>query len=217
MQEKRISDNVIRRLPRYLRKLEELQKRGVEKVSSFELGRALGLTASQIRQDLNCFGEFGLQGYGYNVQMLRERIAIILGMGRGYRAILIGVGNIGRSLIDKFSFENWGYFLDCTFDVDPDIIGQVINGIQVHDINVLPAYLSTNRVDVAVLCVSKDAAVDTARLLEKNGVKAIWNFTNVDVAGPESDLLVENVHFSDSLLALSYYLTQNARNKDLNR
>ncbi|MBR1457650.1 MAG: redox-sensing transcriptional repressor Rex [Oscillospiraceae bacterium] len=208
MKENRISDNVIRRLPRYLRALTELEERGEEKVSSSELGRLLGLTASQIRQDLNCFGGFGLQGYGYNVPTLRVAISGILGMNRGYRAVLVGVGNIGRALIERFQFNDWGFTLQCAFDIDPAVVGTSQRGIPVLDSSALPEYLRENRVDAAVLAVPAQEAKEVAALLRRCGVEAIWNFTNVDVQPPGSDVIVENVHFSDSLLALSYFLTE---------
>ncbi len=208
MQERKISDNVIRRLPRYLRKLNELQANGVKRVSSFTLAEQLGLTASQIRQDLNYFGGFGLQGYGYNVDALRDEIERILGMKRGYRAILIGVGNIGHALIERFQFNDWGFVLECAFDVEPELVGTVQKGIPVCAAAALPDYLRSNQIDVAVLAVPSTEALKVAEELGRYGVKGIWNFTNVDVQMVAGNAIVENVHFSDSLLAMSYYLSQ---------
>lgn len=208
MKQVRISNNVIRRLPRYLRKLDELIEVGTDHISSSELGRQLGLTPSQIRQDFSCFGEFGQQGYGYNVSMLRSQIASILGIDRGLNAILIGVGNIGHALVDNFCFREWGVKLECAFDVNPDIIGREFNGVKVCAMDTLEAYLSDNSVDVAVLCVPKDSAIPVTGILTANGVNAIWNFTNVELTEPNSPMIVENVHFSDSLLALSYYVSE---------
>jgi len=207
-----VSNNVIRRMPRYLRKLDELTEAGVSRISSGELGRQLGLTPSQIRQDFSCFGEFGQQGYGYKVTALRAEIASILGMDRGYSAILIGVGNIGQALMCNFSFSTWGFDLKAAFDVKPEIIGTNYEGIEILDMATLPEYLADNHVDVAVLCVPKAHAVSTRDLLMKNGVCAIWNFTNVELKTPDipnENLVVENIHFSDSLLSLGYFVSYN--------
>lgn len=205
---KPISINTVRRLPRYLRKLDELNKNDVFRISSYQLGEMLGLTPSQIRQDLSAFGGFGQQGYGYSVPLLRNEIAMILGMNRGYTAILVGVGNIGRALIDKFQFNDWGLKLVCAFDVDQTIIGTTKNGIPVLDANSMEEYLREHSVDIAVLCVSKDRAVAAAKQITDCGIEAIWNFTNVDIVEPYSQTIVENIHFSDSLLSLSFYLSE---------
>ena len=204
----KVSNNVIRRLPRYLRKLDELSERGVSRISSFDLGQQLGLTPSQIRQDFSCFGEFGQQGYGYNVAALREEIASILGMDRGFKAILMGVGNIGHALMDNFCFSEWGFTLAAAFDIDPAIVGTVNNGVTVRSMDELLDYLRGNKIDVAVLTVPKEAASAVAKLLFDNGIGAIWNFTNVELTEPNSPSLVENVHFSDSLLSLGYYVAE---------
>ena len=203
-----VSNNVIRRMPRYLRKLDELKAAGIDRVSSKELGVQLGLTPSQIRQDFSCFGEFGQQGYGYNVQALRDQIAGILGTDRHFRAILIGVGNIGHALMDNFCFTDWGFLLSAAFDVKPELIGRVIQGVPVYSMEDLRDYLRDNPVDVAVLTVPKEAAIRVTRLLTECGIGAIWNFTNVELTEPNSPIIVENVHFSDSLLALSYYVAE---------
>ncbi len=208
MKRAKVSNNVIRRLPRYLRKLDELTEKGVSRISSSELGQQLGLTASQIRQDFSCFGEFGQQGYGYNVTALRAQIATILGIDRGFSAVLIGVGNIGRALVDNFCFSSWGCHLCAAFDVNPRLIGTTINGIPVFDMEHLETYLRENPVDVAVLTVPKEAAINVTERLTNCGIDAIWNFTNVDLTGPESTTIVENVHFSDSLLSLSYFVSE---------
>ena len=204
----KVSNNVIRRLPRYLRKLDELKASGVGRISSFNLGQQLGLTPSQIRQDFSCFGEFGQQGYGYNVAALREEIASILGMDRGFKAILIGVGNIGHALMDNFCFSEWGFTLAAAFDIDPAIVGTTSNGVTIRSMDELLDYLRENKIDVAVLTVPKEAASAVAKLLFDNGIDAIWNFTNVELTEPNSPSLVENVHFSDSLLSLSYFVAE---------
>lgn len=204
----KVSNHVIRRLPRYLRKLDELMGNGVSRISSFELGQQLGLTPSQIRQDFSCFGEFGQQGYGYNVAALHEQIGNILGINRGYTAILVGAGNIGHALMDNFCFSAWGFNLMSAFDIDPEIIGTEFNGVPIRSTEELEDYLKNNRVDVAVLTVPKEAAIRVTELLTSNGIEAIWNFTNVDLTAPDSPVIVENLHFSDSLLALSYYVSE---------
>ena len=208
MKHSKVSNNVIRRLPRYLRKLDELSASGVNRISSFDLGQQLGLTPSQIRQDFSRFGEFGQQGYGYSVPALREHIAGILGMDRGYRAVLIGVGHIGHALIDNFCFSDWGVKLSAAFDVKPELIGLSFNGTAVRSMDELESYLSENPVDIAVLTVPKEAALPVTERLIASGINAIWNFTNVELTGPDSDVLVENIHFSDSLLSLSYYVSE---------
>ena len=204
----KVSNIVIRRLPRYLRKLDELSENGVIRISSFDLGQQLGLTPSQIRQDFSCFGEFGQQGYGYNVTALRQQIAAILGMDRGFNAILIGAGNIGRALMDNFCFGEWGFHLLSAFEVNPALIGTEFKGVPIRSMDELESFLADNHVDVAVLSVPKESAILVAQRLTAAGVRAIWNFTNVELTGPDSDVLVENIHFSDSLLALSYFVAE---------
>lgn len=208
MKRVKVSNNVIRRLPRYLRKLDELTEGGVSRISSFELGQQLGLTPSQIRQDFSCFGEFGQQGYGYNVPALRAQIAAIMGMDRGFTAVLVGVGNIGRALMDNFCFSEWGFNLQSAFDVKPELIGTSFNGVPIRAMDDLVDYLHENQVDVAVLCVPKEAAIPVTNILTQNGIEAIWNFTNVELVEPNSPTIVENIHFSDSLLSLSYYVSE---------
>ena len=207
MKKAKVSNNVIRRMPRYLRKMDELTEKGINRISSFSLGEELGLTPSQIRQDFSSFGEFGQQGYGYNVSELREQLAGVLGLDRGYRAILVGVGHIGHALMDNFCFSEWGFNLVQAFDVNPEIIGKSFGGVKVCSMEELERYLEENEIDVAVLTVPKDAAIPVSEALIGCGIKAIWNFTNVELVQPDSPIIVENMHFSDSLLALSYYMT----------
>ena len=208
MKRVKVSNNVIRRLPRYLRKLDELQENGINRISSFELGQQLGLTPSQIRQDFSCFGEFGQQGYGYNVSGLREQIASILGMDRGYRAILVGVGNIGHALMDNFSFADCGVELAAAFDIKESLIGTEFKGVPILAETELEGYLKNNDIALAVLCVPKEVAVNVTKILTDNGIEAIWNFTNMELTEPNSPIIVENVHFSDSLLSLSYFVSE---------
>ena len=208
MKRVKVSNNVIRRLPRYLRKLDELQENGINRISSFELGQQLGLTPSQIRQDFSCFGEFGQQGYGYNVSGLREQIASILGMDRGYRAILVGVGNIGHALMDNFSFADCGVELAAAFDIKESLIGTDFKGVPILAEAEMENYLKNNDIALAVLCVPKEVAVNVTKILTDNGIEAIWNFTNMELTEPNSPIIVENVHFSDSLLSLSYFVSE---------
>ena len=208
MKRVKVSNNVIRRMPRYLRKLDELAANGEGRISSFALGQQLGLTPSQIRQDFSCFGEFGQQGYGYNVAALRAQIAGILGMDRGFTAILVGVGNIGHALMDNFCFSEWGFRLVSAFDVKPEVVGTEFNGVRVRSMEELEGFIAANRVDMAVLTVPKEVAVEVGKRLTDAGIEAIWNFTNVELTEPGSSTIVENIHFSDSLLSLSYYVAE---------
>ena len=202
----RISANVIRRLPRYLRRLDWLEKRQVEKVSSNELGSQMGLTASQIRQDLNCFGGFGQQGYGYNVRQLKENIGDVLGIGEPLTCVVIGAGNLGHAIIANFHFNECGFKLAAAFDTAPELIGKEVAGTPILDAAELGKYLKDHRVDVGVLTLPIAHTVDTARLLADSGVRGIWNFTGTDIYADLGDTIVENVHLSDSLLNLGYYL-----------
>ena len=201
-----ISNNVIRRMPRYLRKLDDLSYHGIDRISSGELGKQLGLTPSQIRQDFSCFGEFGQQGYGYNVDKLREEISTILGMRCSFRVILVGVGNLGHALVNNFGFDSHGFILKAAFDVDPIIVGQELGGVHVFHSSELMDYLSRNHIDIAVLSVPRRLANNIANTLVDYGIRAIWNFTNIELELKDESVLVENIHFSDSLLYLSYHL-----------
>ena len=214
MKRVKVSNNVIRRMPRYLRKLDDLQANGVNRISSFELGQQLGLTPSQIRQDFSCFGEFGQQGYGYNVVALREQIASILGMDRGYKAILIGAGNIGHALMDNFSFSDCGVELVAAFDIKESLVGTEFKGVPILSEEQLVEYLKVNDIAIAVLCVPKEVAINVTEILVGSGIEAIWNFTNIELTEPNSPTIVENVHFSDSLLSLSYFVSE--RNDEKN-
>lgn len=202
----RISGNVIKRLPRYIRQLDVLSAAGVEKISSGELGRQMGLTASQIRQDLNCFGGFGQQGYGYNVKQLRDGIAGALGMDKNLNAIVIGAGNFGHAIISNFKFEECGATLVAAFDVSPELVGTIISGTPVYHAEGLGKFIESNEVDVAVLTLPQSEADSTAEVLIRCGVKGIWNFTGMDLDIEDEETVVENVHLSDSLLTMGYYL-----------
>lgn len=208
MKRMNISNNVIRRLPRYLRKLDDLSYQGEERISSGELGRQMGLTPSQIRQDFSCFGEFGQQGYGYNIASLREQISHILGVDRHYKAVLVGVGNLGHALVQNFNHIVEGVRLLGAFDERADVIGTEIQGCPVYAGNTLADFVFDNKVDVAILCVPRRAAQELTDQLIGAGIRGIWNFTNIELDTGDSGVLVENIHFSDSFLALTYYLAE---------
>lgn len=208
MKKQKVSSAVIRRLPRYYRHLNDLHQAGVERISSNALGNSLGLTASQIRQDLSCFGEFGQQGYGYNVSTLRDEIADILGMNRGHTAVILGVGNLGRALMENFHFDRSGVVLSAAFDVTPELVGREVSGIQVHHVDQLEEYLSRHPASIGVLTVPGRVAPDIANRLVRSGVRGIWNFTNIELSLDAPGVVVEDVHFADSLLALSYMISE---------
>ncbi len=204
----KISNAVIRRLPRYLRILEELSGQDIQRISSRDLSEKTGYTASQIRQDLNHFGGFGQQGYGYNVKDLREEIEKILGLTHAYRLVIIGCGRLGRALANFNYTYNQSFPVVGMFDINPEIIGKTINDILVSDVRTLPEFLKDNSVDIGVICVTKEAAKDVAEVLIQGKVKGIWNFAPWDVAEAEG-IPVENVHLSDGLQSLVYYINHN--------
>lgn len=208
MKKDKVSSAVIRRLPRYYRHLNALSLQGVVRISSSALGKSMNLTASQIRQDLSCFGEFGQQGYGYNVESLRKEIADILGMNQGHTAVILGAGNLGRALLENFHFDRNGVRLTAAFDVDPALIGQDISGVPIYPVDTLEAYLAANPTSIGVLTVPGSAAGSISKQLIDGGVKGIWNFTNCELHIENPGIVVENVHFSDSLLALSYFISE---------
>lgn len=199
---KDISMAVIRRLPKYHRYLRELLKNDVDRISSKELGEKIGFTASQIRQDLNCFGDFGQQGYGYNVKELLNEISGILGLSKEYKMIIIGAGNIGQAIANYTRFEKLAFNLVGIFDINPKIIGLKIRDVEVIDIDELVSFLKKTPIDIGVICVSKNNAQTVSDIMVSNGVKGIWNFAPVDLQVP-GDIIVENVHLSESLLTLS--------------
>jgi redox-sensing transcriptional repressor len=171
----------------------------------------MGLTPSQIRQDFSCFGEFGQQGYGYNVEGLHYEISNILGMRNGFSVILVGVGNLGHALLENFGFEKYGFRVLAAFDVRSELIGTTIAGVPVFDIANQASFIRQNDVDIAVLTVPKRVARDVAEELVDGGIKAIWNFTNIELEIKDPNVVIENIHFSDSLLVLSYYLSEKLR------
>ena len=204
MKKENISDAVIRRLPRYYRHLNELCSRGVVRISSHSLGQEMNITASQIRQDFSCFGEFGQQGYGYNVEELKAEIGHILGVDNDHHLIMIGVGNLGRALLQNFRFSQTGFTVDAAFDVAPSVIGTEVNGVSVYSMDTLEEYLRGHSIDVVVLTIPQAVAQETANRLMELGVRGFWNFTNIELSSTDPDVKFENIHFADSLLTLSY-------------
>jgi len=201
MSKNAISKSVIRRLPRYHRFLGELDKKGCVRISSRELSEKMGLTASQIRQDLNCFGGFGQQGYGYNVKELRDEIGKILGIGRDITMILIGAGNLGKAIATHIDFHNMGFNLIGIFDNDNDLSGKTIGNLKVKYISEIEEFCKEYKPAAAILCIPKEAAV-----LISFGIRAFWNFSHYDLALTHHNVVVENVHLGDSMLRLSYGL-----------
>ena len=207
MEAKEISQAVIRRLPRYYRYLGDLMEAGVERISSDSLSKRMNVTASQIRQDLNNFGGFGQQGYGYNVEYLHKEIGKILGLNAQHQIIIIGAGNLGQALANYTSFERSGFILKGVFDNNPQYQGMTIRGIPIMMINELEAFLQKHKIEIVALTVPRSAVTELTNILIANGVKGIWNFAHTDLDLP-SDTIVENVHLSDSLMRLSYNLTR---------
>lgn len=212
MSGKDISRAVIRRLPRYFRYLGELKDEGVEKISSQDLSEMMHVTASQIRQDLNNFGGFGQQGYGYNVSYLYDEIGKILGLYKEHNLILVGAGNLGHALAGYMNFEKRGFYIRGIFDLNPDLLGTKIRDIPIMDMKDMPEFVKENDIDIAVIAIPKAAAVSVARTLVNCGIKGIWNFSHVDLEVPPS-VMVESVHLSESLMRLSYNLNNYEGNK----
>lgn len=213
MEEKDISRAVIKRLPRYYRYLGELMEDGVERISSSELSNRMKVTASQIRQDLNNFGGFGQQDYGYNVKYLHSEIAKILGLDRTHHMIIVGAGNLGQALANYTQFEKQGFKLVGIFDVNPILKGVSVNGLEIRMVDELPEFIKKNQIEIATLTLPKSKALEMAKVLTDSGVKAIWNFAHTDLnLSVPSDVVVENVHLSESLMRLSYNL--NRREKE---
>lgn len=207
MEQRKISRAVISRLPRYYRYLGDLLEAGVERISSSDLSKKMHVTASQIRQDLNNFGGFGQQGYGYNVKYLYTEIGKILGLDRSHNFIIIGAGNLGQALANYASFERSGFILKSLFDVNPRLEGVTIRGIPVRMVDELEDFLKNNDIEIAALTLPKSKAIEVADILVDNGVEGIWNFAHTDLSLPK-DVVVENVHLSDTLMKLSYNLCQ---------
>ena len=215
MEGKEISKAVITRLPRYYRYLGELLEEGVERISSNELSDRMQVTASQIRQDLNHFGGFGQQGYGYNVRHLYTEIGKILGVDRKHNLIIIGAGNLGQAIANYANFEKRGFIIKGMFDVNPRLIGMVVRGIKIRGVDDLEKFIKENDVQMAALTIPKAKAPEIAERLVNAGIKAIWNFAHVDLEVPD-DVVVENVHLSESLMRLSYRVSSMQEQKNRN-
>ncbi|MFI3227920.1 MAG: redox-sensing transcriptional repressor Rex [Clostridia bacterium] len=209
MEKKYISQAVIKRMPRYYRYVNEMIDMGINRISSKALAEKMGLTASQIRQDLNCFGGFGQQGYGYNVESLRDELAQILGLNKDKKAIIVGVGNMGRALTKNFHFERSGIELIAGFDLDFGSIDTVNGPIAIFPIDNVDSYIESNDVEIAIITLPKELASTTAERLVRAGIKGIWNFTSSDLHLQGYGIPIENVHFSDSLRTLSYNMEKN--------
>lgn len=198
---------VIKRLPKYYRYLRELDKNEVDRISSKELSEKIGFTASQIRQDLNCFGDFGQQGYGYNVKELLYQISVILGLNKEYNTVIIGAGNIGQAIANYNSFHKMAFNLKGIFDVNVKLIGLKIRDIEIRDMDEIEKFLKDENIHIAIICVPKGRAQGVADIVTASGVKGIWNFAPIDLKVP-SNIIVENVHLSESLMTLSYLLNE---------
>lgn len=203
----KISNAVIRRLPRYRRYLNELRKKGVDKISSNEFSHLTGYTASQIRQDLNNFGGFGQQGYGYSVEGLYKEISAILGLDQEYKMVVVGGGNLGQAIVNHTYYYKTGFVVTGIFEVDKDLIGTKINGVEVLDYENIVEFVEENGIDIGVICTTKDVAQEVADKLCFAGVRGLWNFAPVDIETP-SHVAVENVHISDSLHSLAYHMNK---------
>ena len=210
MEDKKISSAVIRRLPRYYRYLGELMESGVQRISSKELSERMKVTASQIRQDLNNFGGFGQQGYGYNVQYLYEEIGKILGIDRNHNMVIVGAGNLGRAIINYGDFEKRGFIISGVFDNNKELQGQKIRGIEIMMIDEISEFIKEHDVEIVALTIPKTAAKQVAKVVSEAGIKAIWNFAHTDLNLPD-DVIVENVHLSESLMRLSYTIASRSR------
>lgn len=213
MQKKRISKAVINRLPRYYRYLGDLLEKDVVRISSKELSEKMKVTASQIRQDLNNFGGFGQQGYGYNVEYLHTEIGKILGLDKKYNIIIIGAGNLGQALANYADFERRGFYVKGIFDINPNLVGMSIRGIEIKGIDQMEEFVKTYQVDIAALTLPKAKAPQIASDLAKWGIKGIWNFAPTDLHLSD-DVIVENVHLAESLMKLSYKLSERQEHSD---
>ncbi len=201
-----VSTSVIKRLPRYHRFLGDLLNKGMTRISSKELSIRMGLTASQIRQDLNCFGEFGQQGYGYNIELLHNEISQILGLKETKKAILIGAGHMGKALTMHFDMSTKGFQLIGIFDKKPSLLGQTVQNLPIHSMDQLDEFCRENKPDMAILCIPRESAREVAEVLVNLGIKGFWNFTHYDLLVEFPGICVENVHLSDSLMTLRYNL-----------
>ncbi len=215
--QKKPSPAVIKRLPRYYRYLRELLANEKTRISSAELARIMNVTASQIRQDLNCFGGFGQQGYGYNVEHLYSEICNILGVNEGYRAVIVGAGNLGRALARSPMLKRRGVRLAAMFDTDRALIGRDYNGIPVLDVATLPDYCQKNGIDIGILTLPREQAPNAARMLEAGAVRGIWNFTSTELPSLPPCIALENVHLGDSLMTLCYKVKNGKKRRSVRK
>ncbi len=209
---KQISMPVIRRLPRYHRFLSELESQGVERISSNQLASIMRSTASQIRQDLNCFGGFGQQGYGYPVSQLKEEIGKILGLNKNFNAILLGAGNLGKAVATHMNFSRQGFELTAVFDKNEEIVGTMLRGITIMSDDEIERYCHENKIDAAFLCLPRNSVKPLIDKLYSLGIKNFWNFSHYDIKNDYKDVIVENVHMSDSLMTLCYRINESYNN-----
>ncbi len=199
-----VSSAVIKRLPRYHRYLGDLLKEGKLRISSAQLSKMMNVTASQIRQDLNCFGGFGQQGYGYNVKYLYGKISELLGVNEGYNTVIVGAGNLGRALAATHMFERRGIERLAMFDISPAVVGTEICGLPVYHISELTEFCKKHDIHIGVLTVPKEAAKEVTEMMAQGGVRGIWNFANMELEAPSENVIVENIHLGDSLMKLAY-------------
>lgn len=204
----KVSKAVIKRLPRYRRYLEDLKRKGVDRISSGEMSELIGYTASQIRQDLNTFGGFGQQGYGYNVEALYQEISQILGLDHDYKMVIVGIGNLGHAVANYTHIYKAGFEVVGLFDVNPTLIGQEVNDIKIRDLDELVDFLKNNDVEIGIITTNKSSAQGVADILVKGGIKGIWNFAPVDLDLPE-EIALENVHLTDSLHSVAFHIKHN--------
>lgn len=208
-----ISSPVIKRLPRYYRFLGELEMKGITRISSGELSLRMGFTASQIRQDFNCFGGFGQQGYGYNVSELKEVIGKLLGISNGNKIIMIGAGNLGKAIASHIDFPQWGFKLMGIFDSNPQVCGQTISDLTVLNINELEKFCEKNEPVCAALCIPEASAEELVPRLIQNGIKSFWNFSHYDFYSVDKSIIVKNIHLADSLMTIAFGLN-NLKNNE---
>ena len=201
----KVSNAIIRRLPRYRRYLGHLQNKGIKKISSNELSELIGYTASQIRQDFNTFGEFGQQGYGYSVDYLYKEINKILGLDREYKTVIVGAGHLGQAITNYNYYYKIGFNTIGLFDANPAKVGSVINEVEVKSADEIVEFCKAENVDIGVICVNREGAQEVADKLVAGGVKGIWNFAPIDLEVPKT-VALESVHLSDSLHALSFMI-----------
>lgn len=203
-----ISPQIINRLPKYLRCLNNLAHQGNERTSSSQLAKILGTTASQVRQDFSVFGSYGAIGYGYSVDKLIREIENIMGVNKTHEIAIIGVGCIGRAMLEHMDFDKYHYNVCAAFDIDPNVIGSAINGVPIYDIAEITTFHKNHPIDICMLTVSRSSAKSVAHQLYHLGISAIWNFTNEDLQLNENDMVIQDVNFLDSLFVLTYYLEE---------